>query len=431
MNEQEHRRTPAREVAPRSSTARAVRLDAGRTSSAPAASPSGFENPGLPAARRTGWPTSTRPRPSAPRSRSRPCSALSMLGTLAFIVAYFAIDLDHRRSSSPASAAQPVQPRPRRDHGRLGLLGIGFGAVHWAKTLMPDEEVVEERHPLRVHRRVAPRPRSSGRSRRAARRSQLARRPLIKYTLGGALGLFALPLVAAGRRLPRPDAAGRAVAHVLGRSRTAPASPVPPLMRDPESTPIKAERRHHRLGLPRHAGGPATDPSHEEHVLEEKAKATVILMRLDPRTSTRAQKQRDWGYDGHRRLLQDLHPRRMPGGPLRAADPPPAVPVPPVDLRRHAGLQGHLRPGASARCRSCRSPSTTRATSSPPQPFTEPVGPSFWERLMSTSTTRPADALRERRHAAEAAPSAPTAASAASPAGSTTAPASPSQSATC
>ena len=34
----------------------------------------------------------------------------------------------------------------------FSLLGIGLGAVHWAKTLMSDEEVVEERHPLaRAH----------------------------------------------------------------------------------------------------------------------------------------------------------------------------------------------------------------------------------------------------------------------------------------
>ena len=29
----------------------------------------------------------------------------------------------------------------------LGLLGIGIGAVHWAKTLMPDAEVSEEQKP--------------------------------------------------------------------------------------------------------------------------------------------------------------------------------------------------------------------------------------------------------------------------------------------
>ena len=31
----------------------------------------------------------------------------------------------------------------------LGLMGIGIGAVHWAKTLMPDAEVSEDRHPAR------------------------------------------------------------------------------------------------------------------------------------------------------------------------------------------------------------------------------------------------------------------------------------------
>ena len=35
-----------------------------------------------------------------------------------------------------------------------------------------------------------------------------------------------------------------------------------------------------------------------------------------------------------RRLLQDLHPPRLPGQPVRAADQPAAVPVPPVAVRR-------------------------------------------------------------------------------------------------
>ena len=70
----------------------------------------------------------------------------------------------------------------------LGLLGIGFGAVHWAKTLMPDDGGRRGAAPAARHRRVA----------RAAvvetltgggDVAQIARRPLIKYTLGGALGL--------------------------------------------------------------------------------------------------------------------------------------------------------------------------------------------------------------------------------------------------
>ena len=30
----------------------------------------------------------------------------------------------------------------------FALLGIGFGAVHWAKVLMSDHEKVDERHPI-------------------------------------------------------------------------------------------------------------------------------------------------------------------------------------------------------------------------------------------------------------------------------------------
>ena len=73
---------------------------------------------------------------------------LSILGTLGFIVAYFAID-------SESTMFIPGIGQANALHALLGvtmalsLLGIGFGAVHWAKTLMPDEEEVEMRHPMR------------------------------------------------------------------------------------------------------------------------------------------------------------------------------------------------------------------------------------------------------------------------------------------
>ena len=57
----------------------------------------------------------------------------------------------------------------------------------------------------------------AGRGRRGA---QLGRRPLIKYTLGGALGLFALPLGPAAGRRPRPAAGRRALAHHVAARRS-------------------------------------------------------------------------------------------------------------------------------------------------------------------------------------------------------------------
>ncbi len=44
--------------------------------------------------------------------------------------------------------------------------------------------------------------------------------------------------------------------------------------------------------------------------------------------------------------LEDLHPCRLPGQPLRAADQPAALPVPPVAIRDHRHGQADLRSGA-------------------------------------------------------------------------------------
>ena len=86
------------------------------------------------------------------------------------------------------------------------------------------------------------------------------------------------------------------------------------------------------------------------------------------------------GLRGHPVLLQDLHPRRLPGRPVRAADPPPALPVPPVDLRPGRRRQGHLRPGRALAAAAARSPWTSEGYFVAQSDFTEPVGPSFWER---------------------------------------------------
>jgi hypothetical protein len=154
---------------------------------------------------------------------------ISMVATIIFLVAYFAIDL-HAYAFVPGIGQANLSNVVLGVSLGLSLLCIGLGAVHWAKTLMPDTEVTEQRHPQR----------SSDESRRAAvgtmkagaEASQLARRPLIKYTLGGALGLFALPLVVqlAGSLGPLPKAELSTTFWRKGMR----------LVRDPELTPIKA-----------------------------------------------------------------------------------------------------------------------------------------------------------------------------------------------
>jgi ubiquinol-cytochrome c reductase iron-sulfur subunit len=227
---------------------------------------------------------------------------ISIIGTLAFIVCYFAIGLETTifvpgiGETSASNFALGVTMA-------LGLLGIGFGAVHWAKTLMPDEEIVEERHPMRAadesRDRVVEVLKEGGAS------SQITRRPMIKYTLGGALGLFAVPLVlqVAGSLGPMPQNSLSQTFWNGGPSGPGQNPTFTPLrlMRDPENTPIKAEDV--TIGSVFHVmpqgllPDPITGDGGTPNLLEEKAKAAVLLMRLDENI-IESQKQRDWGYHG-------------------------------------------------------------------------------------------------------------------------------------
>ncbi|WP_370892251.1 Rieske 2Fe-2S domain-containing protein [Janibacter sp. GXQ6167] len=223
---------------------------------------------------------------------------LSILGTLLFLVAYFMVDVQ-TLTFVPGLGDVSLSNILLGLGLSLGLLGIGLGAVHWAKTLMPDEESVEMRHPMR----------SSDEAREefvatmagGAESSQITRRPLMKATLGGALGLFSLPLllqlVGSLGPLPKNDLSvtywngkkgedGHWTAHKWR------------LVRDPENTPVKAEDV--TIGSVFHIL-PEGLLDMEHHRLEEKGKAAVLLMRLNPddfQDTPGGRKARDWGYQG-------------------------------------------------------------------------------------------------------------------------------------
>jgi quinol---cytochrome c reductase iron-sulfur subunit len=297
MNEQDSTH-PGSEVAPAHGTA--VRLDEGHVVG-DGGLPERFTNPGLP----EHLPRMADLDEAAARRAEKQVATLfgiSILGTLLFIVFYFAIDLETTvfipgiGETSASNFALGVSMA-------LGLLGIGFGAVHWAKTLMPDEEVVEERHPLRAsdesRDRVVSELAAGGQS------SQISRRPMIKYTLGGALGLFAIPMVlqVAGSLGPMPQNSMSQTFWNGGPSGPGQDPTFKPLrlMRDPENTPIKAEDV--TIGSVFHVmpegllPDPVTGEGGTPNLLEEKAKAAVLLMRLDE-DIIESQKQRDWGYNG-------------------------------------------------------------------------------------------------------------------------------------
>jgi len=221
----------------------------------------------------------------AARRAERQIAALfgiSMLATVVFLVAYFAIDLE-TYTFIPGIGQANLSNIVLGVSLGLSLLCIGLGAVHWAKTLMPGTEVAEDRHPQRssdeTRRETVETVRSGGTV------SQLPRRPLIKYTLGGALGLVALPVVLPliGGLGPLPKADLSTTFWRKGMR----------LMRDPEMTPIKASDV--TLGSVFHVLPEGIDKT--EHVLEEKAKAAVILISLEPEL-IKVPRERDWGVEG-------------------------------------------------------------------------------------------------------------------------------------
>jgi ubiquinol-cytochrome c reductase iron-sulfur subunit len=239
-----------------------------------------FENPGLP--QHIHRLSDTDPR--AAKRAERQVAAmftLSIIGTIVFCVSYFAVD-----SSTtvwlPGIGTTLLQNLLLGLGLGFGLFFIGIGAVHWAKTLMPDEEVVEERHTLRSSDEV--REGAVEVMKTGAAGAGLGRRPLIKLTLGGALGLFGLPFIVALRDLgPLP---GDRLSHTMWKKGSR-------LVTDPELAPIKAADV--TIGSVFHVMPEGIDKV--EDVLEQRAKAAVLLMRLAPE-DIKNSKEQGWGYEG-------------------------------------------------------------------------------------------------------------------------------------
>jgi len=259
----------------------AVRLDQGHVQGT-GGLPERFEDPGLPPHVHR---MADHDEKAAKRAEKQVATlfGLSSLATVVFVAAYFLVDPE-QAGFIPGIGNTNIYNVILGILLAVALLGVGVGAVHWAKTLMPDEESVELRHPLRAtdedRSRVVSELVSGG------ERAQLNRRPLIKFSLLGALALpplaLVLPLVGGLGPLPKDE-----LSKTMWKKGDK-------LVRDPENTPIKASDV--TIGSVFHVL-PEGLLDMEEHVLEQKAKAAVLLMRLNPEEIVDA-KERDWGHEG-------------------------------------------------------------------------------------------------------------------------------------
>ena len=234
-----------------------------------------FQDPGLPPHR----PRLADTDPRAEKRAERQVGVLfliSILGTFLFFFGYFFVPLDETIGTL------------RLQNLLLGLgtafamLGIGVGFVHWAKTLMPDHEIAEDRHEIRPE---ADRADAHKIVNDILEESGIKRRPLIRNTLLGAGILAIFPAIAIFRDLgPLP---GDVLRHTMWDEGVR-------LTRDPSGTPIKASDV--TIGSAFHVIPEGLNEA--EHKLEEKAKAVVLLMRLNPESLNPSPGREDWGYEG-------------------------------------------------------------------------------------------------------------------------------------
>ncbi|MBZ5736750.1 cytochrome bc1 complex Rieske iron-sulfur subunit [Nocardioides mangrovi] len=335
-----------------------------------------YANPGLPEHH---WrPTDVDPK--AERRAERQVATLFVLSaicTVLFVVAYFSVGKD---DTVIGLGAQNVS---------LGLalsgalLFIGIGIIQWARKLMGDHEIVEYRHPA-----------SSSEEDRAAtvealqlglEESGIGRRPLVRNSLLGAVGLVGVtaivPLWDLGptnakvtKEQPYP---GAGLEHTVWDQGMR-------VVRDVVGTPIKPSDL--QIGDLVNAepealfnGGEDGEPLEGVALQVGKSKGAVVVVRMEPEQITPGKGRENWSVDGivcyskicthvgcpislyertthhllcpcHQSTFDLADSARVVFGP--AARPLPQLPLAVDD-------EGYLVAQSD---------------------FTEPVGPSYWER---------------------------------------------------
>ncbi|MDW6063395.1 Rieske 2Fe-2S domain-containing protein [Streptomyces sp. FXJ1.4098] len=114
---------------------------------------------------------------------------ISMLATIAFIASYVAFPVDKIIYVFPLGHVSALNFSLGLTLG-IALFTIGAGAVHWARTLMSDVEIADERHPIEAAPEVKAKVLEDFAA--GAAESGFGRRKLARNTLFGALTLVPL-----------------------------------------------------------------------------------------------------------------------------------------------------------------------------------------------------------------------------------------------
>jgi ubiquinol-cytochrome c reductase iron-sulfur subunit len=174
----------------------------------------------------------------------------------------------------------------------LALLFIGIGVIQWARKLMGDHEISEQRHPA-----------SSSEEDRAAtlaalnaglEESGIGRRPLVRNSLIGSVALLAAPAVVLLRDLgPLPNQVvgqypGAGLHHTIWEKGTR-------VVRDVVGTPIKTSDIE--IGDLFNAEPEGLFDLEGAELQIAKSKAAIVMLRMDPDDIV-SDVTRNWSVDG-------------------------------------------------------------------------------------------------------------------------------------
>jgi quinol---cytochrome c reductase iron-sulfur subunit len=127
------------------------------------------------------------------------CFVIAFLGAVAFSVCYIVLPWQYGISSDTYPWFTPVMGVTMA----ISLFGFGFGAVLWAKLLIPEEEAVQERHGGRSD--VADRETTTAILSDGIGMTGVARRSLLQRALGlSGLALGALAIIPLGGLIKKP-----------------------------------------------------------------------------------------------------------------------------------------------------------------------------------------------------------------------------------
>ncbi len=233
--------------------------------------------------------------PKAARRAQRQVTSmflLSIVFVVAFVVAYVGID-KHTTIYVPGMGEVNASQVTLGLTFGLDVLFVGTAAIQWAKKLMPEVEVVQQRHEMASD--PADTDEAVAEYERGKAESGFARFRMIRRSMIGALVLFPLPMIVLLRDLwvPTPEEQGKSPAEILSTTlwrkdmRIVSDGIYAPVR--PEDLPVG--------GLVSAVPADLQEVEEAQHSLNARGKSAIILVRMDP-SEIRSQQGEGWDYQG-------------------------------------------------------------------------------------------------------------------------------------